>query len=169
MLGMTESTSPAMSFLLDGLKQNKEATYAELKEAAEQKDLQIYPIMFGRAKAMLGLVKSKKRGTGKAAKASARAAGKRSGSSKSERIRELLQSDMSGTEIAKQVGCTPALVYTVKANAKGKTKVTGAKRRQAKEFDGLDNIITAVRESARETERLRGALQKIQKILVDVV
>lgn len=43
-------------------------------------------------------------------------------SSKSGKIRALLASGMSAAEIAKKVGCTPALVYNVKAKAGGAKK-----------------------------------------------
>lgn len=60
--------SPAFDFIVELLKKNKKATYQEIKAAADKKGLTIYPINFGRAKAMLGLVPSAKRGQGKAAK-----------------------------------------------------------------------------------------------------
>jgi len=69
-----------MDFILQSLKKNKKATYAEIKQAAEKKKLEIYPIMYGRAQAMLGIVKQAKRGQGKAAKAkAAKAAGGKRG------------------------------------------------------------------------------------------
>ena len=52
-----KKSNPAMEFLLAHLKKNKKATYAECKEAAGKKKLEIWPIMFGRAQAMLGIVK----------------------------------------------------------------------------------------------------------------
>jgi len=65
-----KSTS-AMDFILDYLKKHRNASYADVRSAAESKKLKIYPIMFGRAQALLGYVKSKPRGQGKAAKAKA--------------------------------------------------------------------------------------------------
>lgn len=61
----------AMDFILEHLKKNKKASYAEVKAAAEKRKLSIYPIMYGRAQALLGYVKSKPRGQGKAAQAKA--------------------------------------------------------------------------------------------------
>ena len=75
-----KKSNPAMEFLLAHLKKNKKATYAECKEAAGKKKLEIWPIMFGRAQAMLGIVKQAPRGQGKAAKAAqAKAAGVKRG------------------------------------------------------------------------------------------
>lgn len=64
-----KKTSPAMEFIVDALKKNKKAEYSDIKAAAEKKGLEIYPIMFGRAQALLGIVKSAPRGQGKAARA----------------------------------------------------------------------------------------------------
>src|SRR5205814_834774 len=50
------------------------AGYAEIKSAADGKKLKVYPIMFGRAQALLGIVKSRPRGQGKAAVAAAASA-----------------------------------------------------------------------------------------------
>src|SRR4029453_6392495 len=100
---------------MEALKANKGAAYSDLKRKAEEKGLTVYPIMFGRAKAVLGLVKSAKRGKGKAAAktvraTTAKATAKRGpgrpkggGESKSGRIRELLKTGMSAAEIAKMV------------------------------------------------------------------
>src|SRR5688572_33478331 len=73
-------TAAGFEFLVEELKVNKGAPYSDLKQKADQKGLTVYPVMFGRAKAMLGLVKSAKRGQGKATsatKASAQPTGKR--------------------------------------------------------------------------------------------
>lgn len=92
---MAGKTTPAgFPALLDELKSNNGASYADIKARAGKKGLTIYPVMFGRAKAMLGLVKSAKRGQGKFAEASAAkrdAARPKAGGgdgSKSEQIRE---------------------------------------------------------------------------------
>jgi hypothetical protein len=75
-----KKASPAMDFIVEYLKKNKKAAYADVKAAADSKKLAIFPIMFGRAQALLGYVKMRPRGQGKAAKAAANgvgAAGKR--------------------------------------------------------------------------------------------
>jgi len=61
--------NPAMDFIVDSLKSNRNAKYADIAAAAAKKRLKIYPIMFGRAQALLGIVKSSPRGQGKAAMA----------------------------------------------------------------------------------------------------
>lgn len=66
--------NPAMEFIVESLKQNRSASYKEIAEAASKKKLEIYPIMFGRAQTLLGIVKAAPRGQGKAAKAKKQAA-----------------------------------------------------------------------------------------------
>ena len=60
-----------LAFIVDALKKNRNAVYADVREAAAKKGFTIYPIMYGKAKLMLGHVK---RGQGKA-KQAARHAG----------------------------------------------------------------------------------------------
>jgi hypothetical protein len=67
--------NPAMDFILEQLKANRHAKYADIAAAAAKKKLTVYPIMFGRAQALLGIVKSSPRGQGKAARAKLGTAG----------------------------------------------------------------------------------------------
>ena len=67
--------SPAMDFIVSQLKKNPKVAYADVRARAESRRLTIYPIMYGRAQAMLGLVKMAPRGSGKKAKAAAARAG----------------------------------------------------------------------------------------------
>ena len=97
--------------------------------------------------------------------------------SKSGQIRELLKTGMSVGDIAKKIGCTPALVYNVKARVAG----GGAKKRgpgrppkarttaAPSGLDGIAGILDAVKNSERERAQLRGALEKIQAILADAL
>ncbi|MEM7204626.1 MAG: hypothetical protein AAF628_30490 [Planctomycetota bacterium] len=59
----------AMDFIIAQLKKNPKAEYASIKERADKQGLPVYPIMYGRAKALLGLVKVSPRGKGKKATA----------------------------------------------------------------------------------------------------
>ncbi len=101
-------------------------------------------------------------------------------SSKSGQIRTLLQSGMSAGDIAKKLGCTPSLVYNVKARVGG-AKKRGPGRppkanasaksggRAAAPIDGIAGILEAVRNSERERAQLRSALEKMQAILADIL
>ena len=60
--------SKAMDYIVSYLKKNPKVEYAAVKEGAAKKRLTIHPIMYGRAKLLLGLVKA---GQGKTKKAKA--------------------------------------------------------------------------------------------------
>ena len=98
-------------------------------------------------------------------------------SSKSGQIRELLGSGMAVSEIAKKVGCTPALVYNVKARAAGGGKKRGPGRppkSQTKssgggQLEGLSGLLDAVKVVERERAQLRSALEKIQAVIADAL
>src|SRR5688572_12588193 len=168
--------SPAMEFLVSALKANRKASYADLKAKADEKKLKVFPIMFGRAQALLGIVKSAKRGQGKVARAKAAtqvgSAPARRGrqvdpSSKSGRVRALLASGMSASEIAAKVGCTTALVYNIKSSM-GKTGKRGPGRppkAAAAQLDGLAGIVDAVRNAERERAQLRSVLERLQAVI----
>ena len=175
-----------MEFLLDQIKKNPKAAYADIKAKADEKKLKLYPIMFGRAQLLLGIVK---RGAGKTKAAKAKAADRTAhvsaspgrgrqpdANSKSGKIRELLKSGMAPMDIAKRVKCTPALVYNVKARMGGGSGGSAPARRgpgrppkSASSSDGsLDSIagiLDVVKNADRERAQLRTALEKIQAVL----
>ena len=173
-----KKTAAGFEFLVQALKANKGAQYSDLKEKADMKKLTIYPVMFGRAKAMLGLVKSAKRGEGKKAKTAGVRGRPQDDSSKSGQIRSLLSSGMTTAEIAKKVGCSVNLVYAVKAGSKrgpgrpaGSGKSPTAKRgpgrppKSAALAGSIDSVIQALRDGDRDRDRLRRALDQIRAIL----
>ena len=97
-------------------------------------------------------------------------------SSKSGKIRELLKTGMKPADIAKKVGCTPALVYNVKAKAGGgggKKRGPGRPPKAAKVSktagDGLASILAAVQGSEQDRMRMRSALEKIQAVVADAL
>ncbi len=61
--------NPGYEFIVAALKKNPKIEYGAVRDGAQKKRLKIFPIMFGRAKAQLGLVKSKPRKKTKATKA----------------------------------------------------------------------------------------------------
>jgi hypothetical protein len=173
-----------MEFLVDSLKKNPKAAYGDLKAKADEKGLKLYPIMFGRAQLTLGIAKagkgqSKARAAKKAKAAPAAASTGQRGrkpdaGSKSGKIRDLLSTGMSATDIAKKVGCTPALVYNVKARMGG----GGAAKRGpgrprmttgGASLGGFAGILDAVKNSERERAQMRAALEKIQALLADAL
>ena len=56
-----KTTSPAMDFIVAQLKKEPTVEYRTVKDRADRKGMTIYPIMYGRAKAMLGLVPTRPR------------------------------------------------------------------------------------------------------------
>ena len=61
---MAAKKNPAMDFIVQSLEKNKHASYAEIAEEAKKRGYKIYPINYGRAKAMLKLVPVAARGQG---------------------------------------------------------------------------------------------------------
>lgn len=63
--GLSRPSTPAFEFLVDALRSHPTSSYGELKATADERGLKIAPIMYGRAKALLGLVPVRPRGQGK--------------------------------------------------------------------------------------------------------
>ena len=92
--------------------------------------------------------------------------------STSGKIRTLLKSGMSASDIAKKLKCTPALVYNVKARMGGggtaKRRGPGRPPKSASSsgsMDGIAGILEMVKNSDRERAQLRAVLEKIQAVL----
>ena len=60
-----KNTAEGYELLVRELTRNPDAAYATLRDKAEAKGFTVYPVMFGRAKASLGLVKTAPRGSKK--------------------------------------------------------------------------------------------------------
>lgn len=138
-------SNPAMEFIVDSLNSNRSAAYKDIADAAAKKKLKIYPIMFGRAQALLGIVKAAPRGQGKAAKAAKAKAAKTA---------------------APAAAAAPSLLAPVKRGP-------GRPRKNplpAPAFDGtLEGIVAAVKGSEQAKARYHAALSKIQAILAEVL
>jgi hypothetical protein len=97
--------------------------------------------------------------------------------STSGKIRELLATGMSAGDIAKKLGCRPALVYNVKARMgmatkRGPGRPKGSKNAPKKPvaavpagLDGLSGIIAAVRNSEQQRAQLRATLERIHALV----
>lgn len=57
-----------MDFAKEYLRAHPKAEYADFREAAAKRGFKVFPIVYGRAKALLGLVPTAPRGTGRSAK-----------------------------------------------------------------------------------------------------
>ena len=140
-------SNPAMEFIVESLNSNRSAAYKDIADAAAKKKLKIYPIMFGRAQALLGIVKAAPRGQGKAAKAAKAKAAKAA---------------------APAAAAAPSLLAPVKRGP-------GRPRKNplpmtAPAFDGtLEGIVAAVKGSEQAKARYHAALSKIQASLAEVL
>ena len=128
--------SPAMDFVVDALKQDPKTEYRDIKEAATKRGLAIYPIMYGRAKALLGLVEVAPRGSGKRARES--------------RERNAAVARVDRVE---------------RPEREGGARRASARGREGSAADPLDAMIANVRDVQEERNRYRDALDQIGKIL----
>ena len=65
---MAAKKSEALEFTRQFLREKPEASFAEIRDAAAARDIKLYPIVFGRAKALEGLVEVAPYGSKKRAK-----------------------------------------------------------------------------------------------------
>lgn len=88
--------------------------------------------------------------------------------STSGKIRTLLATNMAPGDIAKKLGCTPALVYNVKArmsgNRQGRGRVRSA-RSIAPAAGSLSSIIGLVHKSDAERALLKRALERVAEVV----
>lgn len=111
--------------------------------------------------------------------ASAKRGRKADPNSRSGQIRALLASGMAAADIAKKVGCTPALVYNVKARQGGRKRrgpgrppMARGNRKAANAVSGapgIDGILAAVKGAEQERAKMLAALEKIQAVLTDAL
>lgn len=94
---------------------------------------------------------------------------KPSADSKSGKIREMIKAGKKPMDIAKQLKCTPGLVYNVRSKMSGlqskKAPALRAAKLRGASGEGLEAIVEAVKASEVERARMRKALEKIQQIL----
>ena len=130
-----KKTSP-MDFIVAALKKNKKVSYADIKKAADKKKLVIYPIMYGRAKLLLGLVKpGKKKAAKKAAK---RAPGRPKGSKNKKRPGRPKKAVRRGP---------------------------GRPRKAVSATDALQGLVAGMKGTERDNAHLRGTLEKVAELI----
>lgn len=134
-----KKSNPGFDFIVEQLKKDKGVEYSEVKAAADKKGMTIHPIMYGRAKALLGLVKVAARGKGKSAQAKAA---------------KVAKAATSGAGAAPKRGPGRPRKNAVAAGI---------------DTSSLDGIIAAVKSSQQEKDRYRSALEKIQQVLAGVL
>ncbi|MGE0143211.1 MAG: hypothetical protein AB7I19_06750 [Planctomycetota bacterium] len=139
---MPKASTPAYQLLIDYLQRKPDASYAEIRDAAAKKNLDIAPVSYGRAKLQLGLVKqgaskkkAGKKGAAKKASAKASAAG----------------------EAPKKRGRPKG--------SKNKPKVAPVAMQAA---GSVDDIVSMLRSMQRERDELRNLLGRIRGLLGNV-
>jgi hypothetical protein len=143
--------NPGFQFVLDYLEKKSDASFAEIRDAAAKKKFTIYPIVYGRAKALLGLVESRPRGTGPMAMATKAAKAKASRGSK-----EPAGPQSETAAAPKRRGRPPKNAQPAPAPA---AAVVG----------GLDGLVAAVRQVEQDRDRMRTALEQIRGVLAGLV
>jgi hypothetical protein len=141
-------SSPLMQVVVDQLKKDKKATFADIKAVAAKKGLTLYPITFGRAKALLGLVKSAKRGEGKAARAKAEKRGP----------------GRPPKAAGKRGPGRPRSIATF-----GPRRGPGRPRKVTSSLDSLDALVGAMKQNERATATYRAALEKALQLIGDAL
>ena len=129
--------NPSFAFVTDYLTKNPTASFAEVRDAAARRNFKIYPIVYGRAQAMLGLVESKPRGQGKMALASRAARSKRA------------SAEAPRSEPTRAAERRPVDAARSNPIASGNASI--------------DSIIAHIRGVERERDELRAALAKIRE------
>ena len=137
-----KQSNPSFQFVVDYRERKPDASFAEIRDAAAKKKFKIFPIVYGRAKALLGLVESKPRGTGPTAMASKAA-------------RAAAAGGQSATAAAPKRRGRPPKSASAGSSATASLGGSG----------GLADLVTAVRNIERERDQMRAALLKLREVV----
>jgi hypothetical protein len=139
-----KKTMNALDFAREYLRKKPDAPYADIRDAAQKKNLVLYPISYGRAQALEGIVKSapygsKKKRKRKSKETTAAAAG-------------------SGTTVAKRGPGRPK-------GSKNKVKAGPGRPRKATRGSGIDNLVETIQNLQNERDEAREVLEQIRGLL----
>lgn len=132
--------NPMMDFVCGMLKKDKSVSYKEVQEAGSKKGFKIFPIVYGRAKALLGLVPTAPRGQGKAAKAAKSAPAKRG------------------------PGRPPKAAAASASPAPAK-RGPGRPRKEVSALESIESLVSAMKQSDGVRDRYRRALEQALSII----
>jgi hypothetical protein len=144
-----KKANPAFELVVNHLKKHPDAPYADVKAAATKAGHTVYPIVYGRAKALLGLVESVPRGSGKAKRKAAASAGAPAASPKR---RGRPRKEASTSSAPKRRGRPKKSTSPAPAAA-----------------GTVDSVLGAVRAMEAERDQLRAALIQIRDLINGVV
>lgn len=136
-----KTKSESFDYVVGLLEKDPNISYADVAAAALKKGFKIYPIVYGRAKAKLGLVPTSPRGTGPAARASA----------------------------TKRAAAARAAAEPVAMPAPAPRPVTRAASTPSAGFSDLESVISHMKANESARARYRVALERIRQILDDVM
>ena len=141
-----KNKSESFDFVIGLLQKTPEIAYADVAAAAQKKGYKIYPIVYGRAKAKLGLVPTAPRGTGEAARA-AKAAKKKA---------------MKAGLAAPAAAAAAPAARAVRRNVVATTSASAG-------MAGIESVISHVKASEAARERYKKALERIRAILEEAI
>ena len=176
---MAKEASPSFAFITDYLRANKKAPFAEVRDAAAKKGHAIYPVSYGKAQAMLGIVKMSKRGEGKAARATKAKAAARGGAAGENgtprrgpgrpRKVEAGAAGGAGAGGPRRGPGRPRKNAATAPSGNGRRRGARAFGRAAGTGNGttaaLDSIAAEIRALAQERDQLRRTLEKLRELV----
>ena len=145
-----------MQFTIEQLQKDKKISFADLRAAATKKGLVIYPITYGRAKALLGLVPMAKYGQSKKARAKAA----QSGAPKRGPGRP--KTHAPAAVVKRGPGRPPKNAsFSTFAPKRG----PGRPRKQINPLDTLETLIGAMKAGVQASATYRRALEQVHQIV----
>jgi hypothetical protein len=164
----------AIEFAKEKLNLNPEASYADIKAQAKFEGIPIFPVVYGRAKALLGLVPtapygSKSKARKQAALEKAELAAQEDRAAKAAAA-AAAASTAAGTPNAgtTNAGTTNAGTTDAGTNGNGNGNGGSSRTSRAKALDpaaGLEAMIEDLRTAVQERDRYRAVLEKITEMI----
>ena len=148
--------NPMMDFVCGMLRKDRNVSYKEVQEMAVKKGFKIFPIVYGRAKALLGLVPTSPRGQGKAAKAA-------SGTSTIANSGVVKRGPGRPRKVPLAITSAPAAA-PASASAPAR-RGPGRPRKEVSALDSLESLIDAMKQSEGSRDRYRKALEQALGII----
>jgi hypothetical protein len=145
---MAVKKSETLEFTRRYLRDKPDATFAEIRDAAAERDMKIFPIVFGRAKALEGLVQVAPYGSKKRARTAEKA-------EKAEKAAEL-SAGHAGSDTGPVTGPVSG-------------PVDGGGGARDVSAGAIEDMISGLREHHEDRERYRAALMKISQILDEIL
>lgn len=152
----TATASPAMAFAMEALRLNPDASYADLKARAEMEGVTLIPVVYGRAKLRLGLVKPKPKPVEKVAEWV-----DEEPPEMVVRLGEGLEQAVAGEAMAAEEAAVPVETAPPRTRAPRR-----AARSSSSVEQPLQQLLTYIQELEAENRRLRDGLQQILAAVV---